>query len=95
MAGLAIAALVLAGWRQTARAVPRSPRAAPKVGRPRVPIGIAETTVPLYKAPNPIRRVFAAVASAGIGVLIGVISAIVIAFGAAYIVVTLTDLLKS
>ncbi|MCH9837061.1 hypothetical protein K0U83_15455 [bacterium] len=95
MAGLAILALVFAGWRKTARAVPRTPRAEPKVRRPRVPIGIAETTVPLYRAPNLIRRVWAAIASTGLGVIIGIVSAIVIAFGTAFVVVTLTDLLKS
>ena len=95
MAGLAILALVFAGWRKTARAVPRTPRAEPKVRRPRVPIGIAEVTVPLHKPPNPIRRVWAAIASAGLGVIIGIVSAIVIAFGTAFVVVTLTDLLKS
>ena len=33
---------------------------------------IAEATVPLYKPPNPIRRVWAAIASAGLGVVIGI-----------------------
>ena len=95
MAGLAIAAMLFAGWRKNARAIPRTPRAEPKLRRPRVPIGIAEATVPLYKRPNPLRRVWAAVASAGIGIVIGVVAAIIIAFGSAYAVVTLTDLLKS
>ena len=95
MAGLAIAALVFAGWRKNARATARKPRAEPKLRRPRVPIGIAEATVPLYKAPNPLRRLWAAVASVGLGVVIGVVTAILIAFGSAYAVVTLTDLLKS
>jgi hypothetical protein len=95
MAGLAILALVFAGWRKTARAVPRTPRAEPKLRRPRVPIGIAEATVPLYKPPNVIRRAASGVASAGLGVVIGIVSAIIIAFGSAYVVITLTDLLKS
>lgn len=60
-----------------------------------MPIGIAEATTPLYKTANPLRRIWAAVASAGIGIVIGVISAVLIAFGSAYIVITLTDLLKS
>lgn len=60
-----------------------------------MPIGIAEATVPLYKAPNPLRRIWAAVASAGLGIVIGAVTAIIIAFGSAYVVVTLTDLLKS
>jgi len=95
MAGLAILALVFAGWRKNARAVPRTPRAQPKVRRPRVPIGIAEATVPLYKSPNLLRRLWAAAASTGLGVIIGVVSAIIIAFGSAYVVITQTDLLKS
>jgi ABC-type nitrate/sulfonate/bicarbonate transport system permease component len=95
MAGLAILALLLIGWRKTARAVPRTPRVEPKLRRPRVPIGIAEATVPLYKPPNIIRRVLAGAASAGLGLVIGIVSAIVIAFGTAYVVITLTDLLKS
>lgn len=95
MAGLAIAALVFAGWRKNARALPRTPRAEPKIRRPRVPIGIAEANVPLYKAPNPLRRIWATVASAGLGIVIGVVTAIIIAFGSAYIVITLTDLLES
>ncbi|MEM9042105.1 MAG: hypothetical protein AAGD33_19640 [Actinomycetota bacterium] len=94
MAALAIAALVLAGWRKNARPVPRTPRVEPKFRRPRVPIGIAEATVPLDRRVGPLRKVWAAVASAGIGVVIGAVSAIVIAFGAAWVVITLTDLLK-
>ncbi len=94
MAGLAIAALVLAGWRKNARAVPRVPRRAPIVRRPWVPIGIAETTAPLYKRPGPLRRVWAIVASSGIALVMGAVLATVTAFGLAYIVITLTDLLK-
>lgn len=95
MAGLAIVALAFAGWRKTARAIPRTPRAEPKLRRPRVPIGIAEATVSLYKPPNILRRVWAAVASAGLGIIIGIVIAVIIAFGTAFIVITLTDLLKS
>lgn len=94
MAGLAIAALVFAGWRKNARAVPKNPRREPRITRERVPIGIAETVVPLYKRPNPVRRLWAAAASAGIGIVIGAVAAIVIAFGSAWLVITLTDLLK-
>ena len=95
MAALAIAALLFAGWRKTARAMPRTPRSEPRIRRPRVPSGIAEATVPLYKRPNIVRRIWAAVASAGIGIVIGAVTAIIIAFGTAYVVITLTDLLKS
>jgi len=94
MAGLAIAALILAGWRKTARATPRIPRRAPIVRRPWVPIGIAETTASLYKRPSPLRRLWAIAASSAIAVVMGAVLATITAFGLAYIVITLTDLLK-
>ncbi len=94
MAGLAIAALILAGWRKNARAAPRIPRRAPIVRRPWVPIGIAETVTPLYRRPGPLRRLWALVASSGIAVVLGAVVATITAFGLAYIVITLTDLLK-
>ncbi len=94
MAGFAIVALVLVGWRKNARATPRVPRRAPIIRRPWVPIGIAETTVPLYKRPGPLRRIWALVASSGIAVVMGAVLATITAFGLAYIVITLTDLLK-
>ena len=94
MVGLAMVALLAAGWRKTARATARAPRRAPIVRRKWVPIGIGETTVPLYRRPNVIRRVWAVVASSGLAVVTGAILAVVLAFGTAYLVVTLTDLLK-
>ena len=94
MAGLAIAALVFVGWRKNARAVPPTPRRAPKFRRGWAPIGVAETTVPLYRRPSVVRRLWSVVASSGLAVVIGAILATVIAFGSAYVVITLTDLLK-
>lgn len=94
MLGLALVALVLAGWRKNARAVPRVPRSEPIIRRKWVPIGIAETTVPLFKRPGPIRRIWAVLAGTGIAIVIGAVLATTIAFGLAYVVTTLTDLLK-
>jgi hypothetical protein len=94
MVALAFVALVAAGWRKTARATPRTPRKAPVVRRNWVPIGVGETAVPLYRRPNVLRRIWAIVASSGLAVIIGAVLAIVVAFGMAYAVVTLTDLLK-
>jgi hypothetical protein len=94
MLGLAVVALVLAGWRKNARATPRTPRRVPLVRRPWVPVGVAETTVPLYKRAGPIRRIWAIIASSGIAVVIGAVVAVVVSFGLAYVVITLTDLLK-
>lgn len=94
MLGLALAALILAGWRKNARAVPRVPRTEPIIRRRWVPIGVAETTAPLYKRAGPLRRVWAVVAGSGLAIVMGAVLAIVTAFGLAYIVTTLTDLLK-
>jgi ABC-type nitrate/sulfonate/bicarbonate transport system permease component len=95
MAGLAIAALVLAGWRKNARATVRTPRAQPILRRPWEPIPVAETTAPLYKRPSVLRRVWAAIAGTGLAIVIGAVSAVVIAFATGWLVVTLTDLLKT
>jgi ABC-type nitrate/sulfonate/bicarbonate transport system permease component len=95
MAGLAIAALVLAGWRKNARATARTPRGEPMLRRSWEPVPIAETTTSLYKRPSLLRRVWAAVASTGIAIVIGAVSAIVIAFATGWLVITLTDLLKT
>jgi hypothetical protein len=94
MVALAMAALVAAGWRKTARATTRTPRREPVVRRKWVPIGVAETTVPLYRRPNVLRRIWAVVAGSGLAIVTGAVLAIVIAFAMSYAVITLTDLLK-
>lgn len=94
MAGLALVALVLAGWRKTARPTAGSHRRDPLVRRPWEPVGVAETTTSLYKRPSLLRRVWAVVAGSGLAIVIGAVLAVVIAFGTAYLVITLTDLLK-
>jgi nicotinamidase-related amidase len=94
MVGLAIVALLATGWRKTARATAQTPRREPVVRKKWVPIGIAETTVSLYNRPNVIRRVWAVAASSAIAVVMGAVLAIVMAFGLAFAVITLTDLLK-
>jgi hypothetical protein len=47
-----------------------------------------------YHAAGPLRRVWAAVASGGLAVVIGAVVATVTGFGLAWMVITLTDLLK-
>jgi len=49
---------------------------------------------PLYRRPGIVRRVIAAVASSGIGILVGVLSAIMIAFSIALAVIWMTNLLQ-
>ena len=92
IAGLAIAALLLTGWRKPARAEPRSPRGVAR--REPHAIAVEHHDAPLYRRPGPIRRVLAAAASGGIAVLTGVLSAIVIAFAFAFAIIWLTDLLR-
>jgi len=94
MAGLAMVALVLAGWRKNARATARTPRGEPILRRRWEPVPISETSTSLYKRPGPLRRLWAAVASSAIAILIGAVLAVVIAFGTAFAIITLTDLLK-
>ncbi len=94
MAGLAIVALLLTGWRKNARAAARIPRESHLPRRKWAPIGVAETTAPLYKRPSILRRIWAVVASSGLAIVIGVVIATVTAFGLAWLVTTMTDLLK-
>jgi ABC-type nitrate/sulfonate/bicarbonate transport system permease component len=94
MVGLAIVALVLAGWRKPARPAPSSPRRDPMIRRSWEPVAVAETTTPLYRRPGVLRRVWAAMAGSVLAVVIGATTAIVIAFASALLVITLTDLLK-
>ncbi len=90
--GLAIAALLLTGWRKPARAEPRSPRGALRRGSVGVVVDHYDT--PRYRRPGPIRRVLALTASGGIGVLTGVLTAIVVSFAVAFAVIWLTNLLQ-
>jgi hypothetical protein len=92
IAGLAVVALVLAGWRKPARAKSRQPRG--RWLRERRPIAVEHEPAPLYRRPGPIRRVGAAIASGGLAVVTGAIAATVVSCGVAWPVVRLTSLLK-
>ncbi len=101
IAGLAITALVLAGWRKPARAEPRSHRVnefgapvARRHVRRATGVPVEHHPTPLDRGVNPLRRLLALVASGGIGLLMGVLSAIVIAFGTALAVIWMTNLLE-
>jgi heme A synthase len=93
IAGLAVVALVLAGWRKTARAQPKRPRSPYETPR-RLPYQVAEGVAPPYHPAGPLRRVWSAVASSGLALVIGATIATVTAFALAWIVTTLTDLLR-
>jgi hypothetical protein len=92
IAGLAVAALVLAGWRKPARAQARRPRSPDD--RP-LYVEIEHHPGPLYRRPGPVRRLLAAVAASGLALITGAVAATVLAFGVAWAVITLTGLLKN
>ncbi len=93
IAGLALAALALAGWRKTARAQPKSPRTPFQTPR-RLPYQVRTAPAPPYRAAGPLRRVWAVVASAGLTLVIGAIIATITAFSIAVVVTTMSNLLK-
>jgi ABC-type nitrate/sulfonate/bicarbonate transport system permease component len=93
IAGLAILGLLFAGWRKTARAQPkplRKPLDPPK----RIPYEVDQTVTQPYRPAGLLRRLWAAVASSGLTLVVGAVIATVTAFSLAWIVTTLTDLLK-
>ena len=92
IAALAIVALLLTGWRKPARAEPRSPRG--PLRRDTSGIVVEHHDTPPYRRPGVIRRVLAAGASGGIGILTGILSAIIISFAVAMAVIWLTNLLQ-
>ena len=100
IAGLAIAALLLTGWRKPARAEPRSPRGTfgGSLGgssiRPSSGVVVDHVDTPMYRRPGVIRRLLAAVASGGIGLLVGVLTAIIVSFSVALAVIWMTNLLQ-
>jgi hypothetical protein len=93
IAGLAMLGLLFAGWRKTARAQPKSPRNPMETPR-RVPFEVTQSVTQPYRPASLWRRVWAIVASSGLALIIGAVIATVTAYSLAWIVTTLTDLLK-
>jgi hypothetical protein len=99
IAALAIVALLLTGWRKPARAEPRSPRGIMERGLvyrtgPVPGVAVDHLDAPEYHRPGPLRRLLAAIASGGIALLFGVLTAIVLSFAVAMAVIWLTNLLE-
>ena len=92
VAGLAMFALLLAGWRKNARAQPTPPRdpLEPK----RVPFEVVHVVTEPYKPTGAVRRLWAGASSAGLVVVLGAVLATVTAFALAIVVTTLTELLR-
>jgi hypothetical protein len=93
IAGLAVVALAMAGWRKTARAQPKTPRSAMQTPR-RIPYEVHVAPAPLYRPAGVLRRLWAVIASTGLTLIIGAIIATIAGFSIAFIVTTMTDLLK-
>jgi len=100
--GLAVAALVASGWRKTARAQTKLRREAnvyevqgstPRTPR-RLPITVTTAPTQAYHSPGPLRRLWALIAGSGLVVIVGAVVATLVAFGLAFIVTVLTNLLK-
>lgn len=93
IAGLAIVALIASGWRKPARASV-NPARARFLRVPSNPVPRIEQKAPLAE-PTPLwRRVWAVVVSGGLALWVAAVAATAIAFGTAWIVITLTDMLK-
>ncbi len=92
IAGLAIVALIAAGWRKPARASAATVRAG---RRSRLPaVGLDETDVELHRGAGLWRRIWSVIASGGLAVMIGAVVATVVSFGIAFTVIRLTDMLR-
>ncbi|MCB1001398.1 MAG: hypothetical protein R2713_19995 [Ilumatobacteraceae bacterium] len=93
IAGLAILALIAAGWRKPARA---SASTAREGRRSRIPsdVGLAESDTDLAPRTSMWRKAWSIVASGGLAVITGAIIATVVSFGLAFVVIRLTDMLK-
>lgn len=93
IAGLAIIALVLTGWRKTARATPKTSRGTATAPR-QVPIQVVRQPTPAYHPPNAAQRMISLITSGGVALLVAAVIATVSAFAIAVIVTTMTNLLK-
>lgn len=101
LVGLAIFVLIAAGWRKPARATPGSHRGAfrsrafPSVEPPSdTAVAVREVDTEGYRPPSILRRLRAIVGSTGMALALGAVLATIGGYGAAILVIKLTDLLK-
>jgi ABC-type nitrate/sulfonate/bicarbonate transport system permease component len=93
IAGLAIVALIAAGWRKPARAS-ADPARERRRSRERPAIELAEVEAALHQRTPMWRKIWALAASSTLAVVIGAIIATVVSFGIAFTVIRLTDMLR-
>jgi hypothetical protein len=93
IAGLAILALVAAGWRKPARAT-ANPSRALRRSRARIGLPVEEYDVPLHRRTQVWRKLWALLAGSLTALVTGAVAATLIGFGASWIVITFSRLLK-
>ncbi|HQZ33760.1 MAG TPA: hypothetical protein PK020_05000 [Ilumatobacteraceae bacterium] len=93
IAGLAIVALIAAGWRKPARATADPARARRPSSAP-AGVEVKEVRAPLARRSPWWRRLWSIAASSVLAVWIGAVVATVIGFGTAALIITLTNMLK-
>lgn len=93
IAGLAIVALIAAGWRKPARAS-ADPTREGRRSRERAAIDLAEVDADLHHRTPIWRKVWAIAASSTLALVIGAIIATLVSFGIAFTVIRLTDMLR-
>lgn len=93
IAGLAIVALIAAGWRKPARASAPTAREGRR-SRQQIPVELAEGEAYLHDRTSLARKIWAIAASSTLAVVIGAVIATVVAFGIAFTVIRLTDMLR-
>jgi hypothetical protein len=93
IAVLAIVALVAAGWRKPARAT-ANPARALRPRRARLGLQVVEVATPLHRRTPWWRKIWALVAGSTMALVMGAIAATLIGFGASWIVITLSHMLK-
>jgi hypothetical protein len=94
IAGLAILALIAAGWRKPARATAIPVRASRGGRRERMPIEVFESATEMHQRTPLWRRIFSVFAGSAIAIVTGAVAATLVAAGIAFGVVRLTDMLR-
>jgi hypothetical protein len=93
VAGVAVTVLIVAGWRKPARASIDPQRARPgtllRAGSPE-----GRSRLEMYRPAPWWKRVWAAASGSGLALLLGAVLATLIAYGSAWLVITLSDMLK-
>ena len=91
--GLAIVALIATGWRKPAR-VTADPARARRPNRAPIGLEVTEVKAPMATRSRWWQRLWSVVAGSVLAVWVGAVLATVIGFGTAYLVITLTNMLK-